>query len=122
MPSVLAMRHKNYMTTNMITKYKAWLSVHGGKQEFGVNYYETHAPIVMCFAIRLMIVFAIIFGWALHQGDFILANTQAPIEVDIYMEIPQGILPRKATVKSTSFSLLATIMARSRPEKCGINN
>jgi len=85
LPSVWAMRRKHNLTTNEITKYKARLNVHGGKQEFGVNYYETYAPVVTWFAIRLMIVFAIIFGWALRQVNFVLAYTQAPIEVDMYM-------------------------------------
>ena len=30
------------------------LNVHGGKQTYGVNYFETYAPVVTWFAIRLM--------------------------------------------------------------------
>ncbi len=41
-PSVWAMRRKRDLTTNAITKHKARLNLHGGKQEFGVNYYETY--------------------------------------------------------------------------------
>jgi len=47
--------------------------------------------IVTWFAIRLMIVMGIIFNWALHQVDFVMAYPQAPIEMDIYMELPQGL-------------------------------
>jgi hypothetical protein len=43
------------------------------------------------FAIRLMIIFGIIFCWALQQVDFVMAYPQAPIKMDIYMELPQGI-------------------------------
>jgi len=64
--SVWAMQCKRNLTINETAKYKTRLNVHGGKQEFGVNYYETYAPVVTWFAIRLMIVFAIIFGWALR--------------------------------------------------------
>ncbi len=32
-----------------------------------------------------------IFFWALWQVDFVLAYPQAPIKMDIYMELPQGI-------------------------------
>ncbi len=32
----------------------------------------------------------IIFNWALCQVDFVMAYPQAPIETDIYMELPQG--------------------------------
>jgi hypothetical protein len=56
-----------------------------------VNYLETYAPVVTWFAIRLMIIFGIIFCWALQQEDFVMAYPQAPIEMEIYMELPQGI-------------------------------
>ena len=50
-PSVWSMRRKRNLTTNEITKYKARLNVHGGKQTYGINYYETYAPVVTWFAI-----------------------------------------------------------------------
>jgi hypothetical protein len=67
------------------------LNLHGGKQIYGMNYFKTYAPVVTCVAIRLMIIFGIIFCWALCQVDFVMAYPQAPIEMDIYMELPQGI-------------------------------
>jgi hypothetical protein len=36
-------------------------------------------------------VFGIIFCWSLCQVDFVMAYPQAPVETDIYMELPQGI-------------------------------
>ncbi len=71
--SVWSMRCKRNITTNEIKKYKARLNLHGGKQEFGSNYYETYAPVVTWFSICLLIVIGIIFGWALRQCDFIMA-------------------------------------------------
>ncbi len=56
-----------------------------------MNYFETYAPVVTWFAIRLMIVFGIIFCWSLCQVDFVMAYPQAPVKTDIYMELPQGI-------------------------------
>ncbi len=53
------------LTTGAITKHKARLNLHGGKQEFGMTYYDTYAPVVTWFAIRLMIVFGILFDWSL---------------------------------------------------------
>jgi hypothetical protein len=85
------MRHKHDLTTTKIIKHKARLNLHGGKQVCGINYFETYAPIVTWFTIRLMIVFGIIFCWALWQVDFVMAYPQAPAEMDIYMELPQGI-------------------------------
>ncbi len=91
LPSVWSMRHKKDITTNEIKKYKACLNIHGGKQEYRMNFYEIYAPIVTWFSIRLLIVIGILCGWALHQCNFIMAYPQAPIKCDMYMELPQGI-------------------------------
>jgi hypothetical protein len=82
------MQCKRDLTTNEIKSHKARLNLHNGKQIYGMNYYETYAPVVTWFAIRLMIIFGIIFCWALHQGNFVMAYLQAPIKMDIYMELP----------------------------------
>ncbi len=90
-PSVWLMQCKCDLTTNKTKSHKARLNLHGGKQMYETNYYETYAPVVTRFAIRLMIIFGIIFCWALCQVDFVIAYPQALIEMDIYMELPQGI-------------------------------
>jgi hypothetical protein len=87
-PSVWSLQCKRDLTTNEITKHKARLNLHGGKQVYGMNYHKTYAPGVTWFAIRLMIVFGILFQWSLRQVDFVMAYPQAPIEIDIYMELP----------------------------------
>jgi hypothetical protein len=73
-----------------------WEAIHSllylaarGKQVFGMNYYETDAPVMTWFLTRLLIVIGIIFGWALCQVDYIMAYPQASIECDMYMELPQ---------------------------------
>ncbi len=91
MPSVWSMRRKRDLTTNKIKLLKARLNLHDGKQIYGMNYFETYAPVVTWFAIRFMIIFGIIFCWALCQANFVMAYPQAPIEMDIYIELPQGI-------------------------------
>jgi len=90
-PSVWALRRKRNLITNEITKYKARLNLHGGKQVYGINYYETYAPVVTWFAIRLLLVIVIILALASKQIDFIMAYPQAPIEMDMFMELPAGI-------------------------------
>jgi hypothetical protein len=86
-PSVWSMRRKHDLTTNKFKSHKAGC----GKQIYGMNYFETYAPVVTWFAIRLMIIFGIIFCWALRQVNFVMAYPQASIEMDIYVELPQGI-------------------------------
>jgi hypothetical protein len=93
------MQRKRDLTTNQIKSHKARLNLHGRKQIYGMNYFETYTPVVTWFAIRLMIIFGIIFCWALHQVNFVMAYPQAPIEMDIYMELPQGIQTKHGTSK-----------------------
>ena len=60
-PSVWSMQCKCDITTNEVKKYKARLNLHGGMQVYGMNYYETYAPVVTWFSIRLLIVIGIIW-------------------------------------------------------------
>jgi len=97
-PSVWSMRRKHDLTTNQVKSHKARLNLHGGKKIYGMNYFETYAPVVTWFAIRRMIIFGIIFGLCLCQVDFVMAYPQAPIEMDIYMELPQRIMTHRRSM------------------------
>ncbi len=108
------MRCKRNLTTNEITKHKARLNLHGGKQVFGMNYFETYAPVVTWFAIRLMIIMGIIFNWALCQVDFVMAYPQALIETDIYMELPQGIQTKNGNSRDHVLKLLRNIYGQKQ--------
>jgi hypothetical protein len=116
-PSVWAMQHKQNLTTGRVTKHKTRLNLHGGKQEFGTNYYETYKPVVTWFAIRLLIVFGILFNWALCQVNFIMAYPQAPIEMDMYMELPTGIHTKHGNSKDHLLKLLANIYVQKQADR-----
>jgi hypothetical protein len=118
-PSVWSMRHKQNLTTNEITKHKARLNLHGGKQVFGMNYFETYAHVGTWFAIRLAIVFNVIFTWALCQVNFIMAYPQAPVKTDIYMNFPKAFKPRLTTPRTTCSSCSRTCMVRNKQGGCG---
>ncbi len=64
---------------------------------------------VTWFAIRLLIVFGILFNWALCQVDFVMANPQAPIKMDMYMELPTVIHTKHGNSKDHVLKLLANI-------------
>jgi hypothetical protein len=108
------MRRKRNLTTNEITKHKARLNLHGGKQVFGMNYFETYAPVVTWFAIRLMLIIAIFLVLALRQVDFVQAYPQAPIEFDMYMDLPQGIETRHGNSKDHVLKLLSNIYGQKQ--------
>ena len=99
--SVWAMRRKRRIKSKQVYKWKARLNLHGGQQEFGVNYWETFAPVVTWTSIRLVLILSIIHQWHTRQIDFVMAYPQAPIETPLWMEVPLGValhgLFRKAT-------------------------
>jgi hypothetical protein len=35
---------------------------------------------------------SVLHGWYSHQLDFLLAYTQAPVERELYMEVPKGVI------------------------------
>ena len=91
LPAVWAMIRKRDLVTNEITKYKARLNIHGGKQTLGVSYWETYASVVTWFAIRLLIICGVVMNWNMRRIDFVMAYCQAPIETDIYLKMPVGL-------------------------------
>jgi hypothetical protein len=103
------MQCKQDLTTGKVTKHKGRLNLHGGKQEFCTNHYKTYAPVVTWFAIQLLIVFGILFDWALRQVAFVMAYPQAPIEMDMYMELPTGIHTKHGNSRDHVLKLLANI-------------
>ena len=84
-------------------KYNAKLNIHGGKQTYHLNYWKTYAPMVLWFASRLLIIFAIPF-MGMKTKDFVMAYTQAQIKTHLHMELPAGSETkcggRKSNVKS----------------------
>ena len=101
LPAVWAMKRKRRIATREVYKHKARLNLHGGKQEYGVNYWETYAPVVNWFSIRLFLVVALLLQWHARQVDFTLAYTQAEPECDMYMEVPRGFEVDEASGKLT---------------------
>ena len=73
-----------------LLKHKARLCAHGGMQVYGVNYWDTYAPVVNWISIRMMLTVSIIHKLYTTSIDFTLAFPQADADVDIYMEIPLG--------------------------------
>ena len=91
LPSVWAMRRKRRLDTQEVYKWKARLNVHGGKQKYGVDYWETYSPVVQWTTTRLFLILSVLRGWNCRQLDFVAAYPQAPSDVETYMEFPKGI-------------------------------
>eukprot|EP00957_Ditylum_brightwellii_P032649 2475082-Ditylum_brightwellii.AAC.1 len=62
--AVWVMKQKMDIKTRQITKYKARLNVHGGQQQYRINYVDTYAPVVTWSSVRLILAMAILNAWA----------------------------------------------------------
>jgi len=89
--SVWVMQRKRCISTGKIYKYKARLNAHGGQQVHGIHYWDTYAPVITWFAIRLMLTLVLLHKWSMLTVDFVLASPQADVDSEIYMKLPGGI-------------------------------
>jgi len=76
--------------SGVFRKYKARICTDGSQQQYGVDYWETYAPVVSWSTVRLLLTMSSIHNWHSSQIDFTQAFTQPPIKEDVYMKIPQG--------------------------------
>jgi hypothetical protein len=75
-----------------LNKHKARLCAHGGMQQWGINYWETYAPVVNWISVRILLSLSVMQDLPTTAIDFVLAFPQATLseEEKIYMELPYG--------------------------------
>ena len=88
--AVWQMRRKRDIKTREIKKYKARLNIDGSKMKRGIDYDDTYAPVATWRTIRLILSLAAANNWHTRQLDYVLAFPQAPVERELYMEVPKG--------------------------------
>jgi hypothetical protein len=71
-----------------IKRFKARLVIHGLKQQLGINYTETYAPVIRFETIRVAIYYAIQRGWLVLQYDVKTAFLYGDLDEMIFMEPP----------------------------------
>ncbi len=76
-----------------LNKHKTQLCAHGGQQTWGLDYWDTYAPVVSWASIQLLLIIARIHGLKSKSIVFVLAFPQANLDVPVYMELPAGINP-----------------------------
>ena len=69
-----------------LIKHKAHVFVHGGM----IDFHNKFSPVVNCSTVRLIIMIAEIAGWESRQIDYVLAFSQAPIDSDVYLHLPEN--------------------------------
>ena len=88
-----------------LNKHKARLCAHGGMQQWGVSYWETYSPVVNMLTVRLLLALCNIHGLESKSIDFVLAFPQADLDVDIWMELPVGIVVDQLPSNSCGYVL-----------------
>jgi hypothetical protein len=73
-----------------VDKYKARLVAKGYAQKAGIDYDETFAPVAKFTSIRMLLALAAHHDFEIHQMDVKTAFLNGDLDVDIYMEQPEG--------------------------------
>jgi hypothetical protein len=73
-----------------VARYKARICVDGSRQQHGIDYSETFAPVANCATIRLVIAASVHHALKLHQFDIKLAFCAAKIDRPVFMRSPAG--------------------------------
>jgi hypothetical protein len=91
LPAVWSLKRERCISTRKIYKWKACINIDGSKQVYGQHYDQTYSPVVAWPTTRFFLTQSLLNNWKTKQIDFVLAFPQAPVERDLYMEIPKGI-------------------------------
>ena len=59
-------------------------------QQEGIDFHNTFAPIVNWSTVRLIIMMDEMTGWESIQIDYVLVFSQAPIDSDVYLNLPDN--------------------------------
>jgi hypothetical protein len=89
LPSTWAFKCKRF-PDGRVRKLKARFCVRGDRQIEGVDYFDTFAPVVNWTTVRLMLILSVILGLSTRQVDYTAAFVHAPMEEDVYIDMPRG--------------------------------
>jgi len=84
------MKRKRDIRTREIKKYKARLNIDGSRMKVGEHYDFSYSPVASWTSVKLLLALTALKGWHTQQIDYVLAFPQAPVERELYMEIPRG--------------------------------
>lgn len=100
-------------------KMKSRLVARGFSQEYGVNYFETYAPVVKSSCVRLLMSVAVECGMIVEQIDVKNAYVNCDLEDVVYMKPPEGLkLRRSGSVLKLKKSLYGLKQSGNKWNKC----
>jgi hypothetical protein len=84
---VLKVKHDE---NNLPVRWKARVVCRGYEQKYGIDYYETFAPVTRAASIKMLLSVAAQYGMGTDQSDFQTAFLNAFLKECIYLEQPEG--------------------------------
>ena len=102
--AIWSFKRKRY-PDGTLNKHKVRLCAHGGMQQWGVSYWETHSPVVNMLTVCLLLALCNIHGLHSKSINFVLAFPQADLDIDFWMELPMGIVVGSHESKSHGYVL-----------------
>jgi transposase InsO family protein len=81
---------KKLKADGTLDKYKARLVAKGYLQKEGIDYEETFSPVVKFMSIRIIFALTVQHDLILHQMDVKTAFLNGDLDVELYMEQPEG--------------------------------
>ena len=75
-------------------RHKTRLVCRGYNQEYGVNYFNSYAPTLSLGSLRTLLAIAARHGYSIQNYDISCAYTYGKIDADIYLDIPEGYIPK----------------------------
>ncbi|POM72295.1 Hypothetical protein PHPALM_11012 [Phytophthora palmivora] len=74
-----------------VVRHRTRITIKGCQQRYGVNYWETYAPVVAQESVKFILLLALHLALSARHVDFVTAFLNGPIGegVDIYMEMPE---------------------------------
>ena len=89
LPGTWAFKCKRF-PDGSVRKLKARFCARGDRQIEGLDYFETYAPVTNWMTVRLMLTLSTILGLHTKQVDYTAAFIHAPIDGEVFVEMPRG--------------------------------
>ena len=72
------------------TRHRARLVIKGCNQRWGIDYFDTYAPVVRTTSMKLLVVEAFLRDWHIDHLDVANAYLNGDLEEEVYMNQPAG--------------------------------